>query len=140
MSHLEIHAHIKIRPGKLEGFKQQAAEILRLTRELDTKTLRYDWFIDEAGMECEVHEAYVSEEGLFEHVGHVVEARNLLFRDFAYDHQMLMFGEISPRLIELTKKHGAGIRVFSFFQGLERSPTVLPTATAGVGQAVKRVT
>ena len=30
MSHLEVHAHLKIRPGQVEGFKAQAAEILRL--------------------------------------------------------------------------------------------------------------
>jgi quinol monooxygenase YgiN len=52
MSHLELHAHLKIRPGQLEGFKAQAAEIIRITREHDTKTLRYDWFINEDGTEC----------------------------------------------------------------------------------------
>ena len=26
MSHLGVHAHLKIRPGQLEGFKTQAAE------------------------------------------------------------------------------------------------------------------
>ena len=45
MSHLELHAHLKIRPGQLEGFKAQAAELVRITRQQDTKTLRYDWFI-----------------------------------------------------------------------------------------------
>jgi quinol monooxygenase YgiN len=45
MGHLEVHAHLRIRPGELEGFKAQAAEIMRITREQDTKTLRYDWFI-----------------------------------------------------------------------------------------------
>jgi len=41
MSHFELHAHLKIRPGQLEGFKAQAAELIRITREQDTKTLRY---------------------------------------------------------------------------------------------------
>ena len=40
MAHLELHAHLKIRPGQMEGFKTQVAEMLRLTRELDTQTLR----------------------------------------------------------------------------------------------------
>ena len=47
MSHFELHAHLKIRPGRLEGFKAQAAELVRITRERDTKTLRYDRFIKE---------------------------------------------------------------------------------------------
>lgn len=72
MGHLEVHAHLKIRPGELEGFKLQAAEIMRLTREQDTQTIRYDWFINEDGTECEVHEAYLSGQGLIEHNAHVM--------------------------------------------------------------------
>ena len=124
MSHLELHAHLKIRPGQLEGFKAQAAEILRLTRELDTKTLRYDWFIKEDGTECEVHEAYLNSDGLIEHNAHVMEARAVLFRDFAFDHRMTAFGEVSPQLRELAAKHAGGIAVYSFLQGLEAAAAV----------------
>jgi quinol monooxygenase YgiN len=119
MSHLELHAHLKVRPGQLEGFKAQAAEIMRITREQDTKTLRYDWFINEDGMDCEVHEVYLDEEGLFEHNKHVLEARTILFRDFAFDHRMTVFGEISPQLRDLAIRHAGGITVCAFFQGLE---------------------
>ena len=55
----EVTARLKIRDGELDGFKQQAAEMMRLTRELDTGTLAYDWFLSEDGSECEVFEAYV---------------------------------------------------------------------------------
>jgi quinol monooxygenase YgiN len=124
MSHLELHAHLKVRPGQLEGFKAQAAEIMRITREQDTKTLRYDWFINEDGMDCEVHEMYLDEEGLFEHNRHVLEARTILFRDFAFDHRMTVFGEISPQLRDLAIKHAGGITVCAFFQGLEAAAEV----------------
>ena len=97
MTHLEVHAHVKIRPGQLEGFKAQAAEIMRITREQDTKTLRYDWFINEDGTDCEVHEAYLDEGGLFEHNQHVMAARAILFRDFVLDHRMTAFGEVSQQ-------------------------------------------
>ena len=96
MNHFELHAHMKVRPGKLEGFKAQAAELIRITREQDTKTLRYDWFLKEDGTECEVHELYLTEAGLFEHNQHVMAAREILFRDFAFDHKMAAFGEVSP--------------------------------------------
>jgi len=121
---LELHAHLKIRPGQLEGFKAQAAELIRITRDQDTKTLRYDWFIKEDGTECEVHEAYVNEEGLFEHNMHVMEARAVLFRDFAFDHQMTVFGDVSHRLRDLAIKHAGGITVYSFFEGLEQGAAV----------------
>jgi quinol monooxygenase YgiN len=124
MGHLEVHAHLKIRPGQLEGFKAQAAEIMRITREQDTKTLRYDWFIKEDGTECEVHEAYLNEQGLFEHNTHVLEARAVLFRDFAFDHRMTVFGDVSQQLRDLTIKHAGGIGVYSFLQGLATAAAV----------------
>lgn len=124
MSHLELHAHLKIRPGQLEGFKAQAAELIGITREQDTKTLRYDWFIKEDGTECEVHEAYVNEQGLFEHNMHIMEARAVLFRDCAFDHRMIAFGEVSQQFRDLAKKHAGGITVYAFLQGLETTAAV----------------
>jgi quinol monooxygenase YgiN len=124
MSHFELHAHIKIRPGHLEGFKAQAAELIRITREQDTKTLRYDWFIKEDGTECEVHEAYVNEEGLLEHNMHIMEARAVLFREHAFDHQMIAFSEVSQKLRELTRRHAEGFAVYAFLQGLGTAAAV----------------
>jgi quinol monooxygenase YgiN len=118
MARLELHANLKIRPGQLEGFKTQAAEIMRLTREQDTHTLRYDWFISENGTECEVHEAYQSEQGLIEHNAHVMDARAILFEKYAYDHRMTVFGEVSQELGDLFSKHAGGVAVYSFLQGL----------------------
>lgn len=124
MEHLELHAHLKIRPGQLEGFKAQAAEMLRLTRELDTQTIRYDWFISEDGTECEAHEAYLTEEGLVEHNRHIMEARAVLFEKYADDHRMTAFGDVSQELRDLAKKHAGGMAVYSFLQGLEARAAV----------------
>src|SRR5262245_37374081 len=82
MAYLEVSAHLTVRPGCLEGFKAQAAEIMRITREKDTRTLRYDWFLSSDGTECEVREAYAGPEGLIEHNTHVIDARTKLFRDY----------------------------------------------------------
>jgi quinol monooxygenase YgiN len=49
MATFELSAHMTVRPGQLEGFKKQAAEIIRLTKERDTQTLRYDWFLTKDG-------------------------------------------------------------------------------------------
>jgi quinol monooxygenase YgiN len=124
VSHLEVMAHLKIRPGELGGFKAQVAEIMRLSREQDTQTLRYDWFINEDGTECEVHEAYVSEEGLIEHNAHVMEARAILFDKYACDHRMSVYGEISQPLRDLFSKHAGGVSSYSFLQGLEPAAAV----------------
>jgi len=118
MAYLEVIARAKVRPGQLEGVKAQAAEIVRVTREQDTHTLRCDWFVNEDGTECEVHEAYLSEQGLIEHNTHVLDARAILFEKYAYDHRMTVFCEVSQELRELSNKHAGGIAVYSFFQGL----------------------
>ena len=124
MSNLEVIARLRIRPGQVEGFKKQASEIMRLAREKDTQTVRYDWFIDEDALECEVHEEYLSEQGLLEHNQHVLEPRALIFKDFAYDHRMSVFGPISQQLVDLATKHAGGVGQFAFFQGLKQPATV----------------
>jgi quinol monooxygenase YgiN len=115
---LEVVARLGVRPGELAGFKTQVAEIVRLTRELDTQTIRYDWFFNRDETECEVHETYVSEQGLVEHNHHVVEAREALFRDYAYGHRMSVYGEISQHMRDLFDKHAGGVSQFSYVQGL----------------------
>jgi quinol monooxygenase YgiN len=122
--HLGVIARVKVRPGRLQGFKTQAAEILRLAQEKDTQTLRYDWFLNEDETDCEVHEAYLSEEGLIQHNQHVVEVRDAWFRDYAFDHRMSVYGEISQHLSDLFKKHAGGVGKFSFVQGLGQAAAV----------------
>jgi quinol monooxygenase YgiN len=124
MAYLEVIARAKVRPGQLEGVKAQAAEIVRVTREQDTHTLRCDWFINQDGTECQVHEAYLGEQGLIEHNTHVMDARAILFEKYAYDHRMTVFGEISQELRELFNKHAGGVAVYSFLQGLETAAAV----------------
>jgi quinol monooxygenase YgiN len=117
----EVTARVKIRDGELEGFKRQAAEMMRLTRDLDTKTVRYDWFLSDDGTRCEVREGYVDADGLVEHAQNVFEAREKLFREFAYDHDMTLYGEPSPLLAALIEKLDGLVSFnrFSLLQGLE---------------------
>ena len=125
MGNLEVIARVKIRPGQLEGFKSQMAEILRVTREQDTHTFRCDWFINEDGTECEVHEMFPDEQGLIEHKMHTMEATAVLFRDYAFDHHSSIYGEVSQNFVNLVKERmGAAPAVFSFLQGLERAAMV----------------
>jgi quinol monooxygenase YgiN len=120
----EVTARLKIRDGELDGFKQQAAEMIRQTREKDTKTLRYDWFISGDGTECEVREGYVDADGLLEHSDHVGKARAKLFRDFADDHDMTLYGEPSSALAEAMEAMADHVTFhrYSVFQGLDAAP------------------
>ena len=118
----EVTARLKVRDGELEGFKQQAAEVLKATRELDTKTVRYDWFLSEDGTECEVRESYADADALIEHSQHIAEARNRMFRDFADDHTVALYAQPSAALEDALKAMPPGtvtLKRFSLFQALD---------------------
>ena len=119
MSQFEVRARLKVREGKLEEFKLQAAEMMRQTREKDTGTLAYDWFLSKDGTQCEVREAYVEPDALVEHALNVREARETLFAEFAYDHKMAFYGDPSPRLVGLVDKFGVDVTWFTSLQSLE---------------------
>jgi quinol monooxygenase YgiN len=109
-----------VRKGRLEGFKQQASECIRQTREKDTKTLRYDWFLSSDETECEIREVYESPEGLVEHRTHIGEALDKLFSEFADDHAVTVYGEPSPELVEMAERMPQGtVKWYSYLQGLE---------------------
>lgn len=42
---LQVSATMKIRPGMIEGFKNQAAECISQVKHKDPGTLQYDWLL-----------------------------------------------------------------------------------------------
>ena len=124
MTHLELRAQLHVRPGQLDGFKAQAAEIVRCAREQDTGTLRFDWYLSEDGTQCEVHETYESGEAFFAHAQHIMAACAKLFAEYADGHRVAAFGEVPPQLLAMANTHGNGIEQYSFMQGLELEPSV----------------
>jgi hypothetical protein len=110
----------------LDGFKKQAAECIRVTREKDTRTLRYDWFLSEDETECEIREAYVDADGFLEHRAHVGEALNKLFAEFADAHNVTVYGEASPELVEFANANmpPGSVLWYGFLEGLESVPSL----------------
>jgi quinol monooxygenase YgiN len=120
MKNVEVSARMTVRKGKLEGFKLQAAECIRQTKEKDRKTLRYDWFLSTDETECEIREAYEGSEGLVEHRMHIGEALDRLFSESADNHTVTVYGEPSPQLMEMAKRMPQGsVKWYSFFRGLD---------------------
>lgn len=129
----EVTARLRVRGGELEGFKRQAAQIMQATRELDTKTVRYDWFLSEDGTECVVRESYADADALVEHARHIAEARNALFRDFADDHTVELYAEPSPALagaLEAMPPGAVKLKRFSQFQGLKANAELVADVPA----------
>jgi quinol monooxygenase YgiN len=125
MTMFEATAKLQIREGQLEGFKQQAAELMRQMRALDDPPLRYDWFLSDDGTECEVREAYVDADSLLEHQRSTADAKMQLLRNFVAGHEMRFYAEPSPALAQTLEALGATYERYSFFQGLETGSEVL---------------
>jgi quinol monooxygenase YgiN len=121
----EATARLTIRDGDVEGFKQQAAEVMRHIEEADDRPLRYDWVLSEDGTQCEVREAYVDADALLAHQRLVAEAKKTLMRDFVESHTMVFYGEPSPALSRAMDAMGVTFTQFSFFQGLSADIPVL---------------
>jgi quinol monooxygenase YgiN len=131
---LELGAHMTVRPDQADGFRQQAAELLRLTQEKDTRTLRYDWFLSREGTKCHVREAYVDVQGLVEHNANIVQARDTLFEQFADNHFMTAYGEATQQLLDLFKathmeEH---MKLFTFLGGLSAGTIASAVATRAI--------
>ncbi|MHA1987444.1 MAG: putative quinol monooxygenase [Promethearchaeota archaeon] len=113
---LEISAVFKIPKGKLEEFNRLAAESIRLSKEKDTGTLKYDFYISSDETECEMREEYDSSEAVLEHMANLGDHQRELFSDFPLDH-VNVYGNPSPELLEAAKDFD--VRVYSFSQGLK---------------------
>jgi quinol monooxygenase YgiN len=121
MRALEVSVRMKVRDGQLEGLKEQAARCVKETKDKDTKTLRYDWFLSSDDTECEIREAYVDSDGVVEHrTKNVAQATNELFSNFADDPAVTVYGDASPELIEFANaRMGDAVKWYSFLQGLD---------------------
>ena len=129
-SMFEATARLKIRDGELEGFKKQAAEVMRLMRELDDPPLRYEWFLSDDGTTCEVREAYVDADALLAHQVKIADAKIKLVREFVVGHAMTFYSEPSPALAQALNAMGTSFTVFSFLQGLDADIDVLEEVSA----------
>ena len=112
---IQISAIIKIPEGKLEEFKQNALECIKQVKEKDTRTLKYDWFLNSDQTECEVREEYKSSEAVIEHSTNLGPLLAKVFKDFPLE-SLTVYGDPSPQLIEMTK--GLNAKVYNFFLGL----------------------
>src|SRR5262245_38565079 len=121
MANLEVIVRMKIRAGELEAFRTQVAEILRVTRQRDTHTLRCDWFISNDGTQCEVHEIFSDEQGLVEHKMNTIEATLVVFEKYAYDHHATIYGDVSEHFIKLVTERMGAPTVYTLLQSLGTS-------------------
>jgi quinol monooxygenase YgiN len=109
---------MKIRPGMADGFKVQALECISQSKQKDSGTLQYDWFLSSDNTECEIRETYENSEALLVHVTNLRESLRVLFEKYATDHSVTIYGEPSGELLENAKARGVDMTIYSFLEGL----------------------
>ena len=114
---LQISANMKIRPGMIEGFKNQAAECISKVKQKEPGTLQYDWFLNDDNTECEIREIYENSDALLAHVENLREPLRILFERFATDHSVVIYGDPSAQLLENAKSRGVALRYTPSFKG-----------------------
>jgi quinol monooxygenase YgiN len=104
------------REGKLEEYKQLAAQCVEIVRTKDTGTLEYDLFLNADGNECFVHERYRDSAAGLEHMANIEPMMKPL-SDIC-----TITGEIcglpSPELRNALE--AAGVKIYAPFQSLSR--------------------
>lgn len=120
-SKIQLNTVIKIPEGKLEEFKQWAIQVIKLVREKDTGTLKYDWFFNSDQTECEVREEFASQKAMIEHAINGQEMVLSSRSDFSIDH-VKVFGEPPPLLLEISKTKESNFppfELYTFFMRLD---------------------
>ncbi|MBI5949871.1 MAG: antibiotic biosynthesis monooxygenase [Chloroflexi bacterium] len=78
-STVRIVGTMSINQGKRDELTALIDAMHKVMREKDPGTLTHDWYIDEAGSECVVHEVYASSEAALAHMANVSEQLGRLF-------------------------------------------------------------
>ena len=107
MSEIIGIARQRIHEGKLDEFKRQAAECMRLAREKGTGTLQYDFYFNADESECIVLERYRDSAALLEHFQNLGDVATAIMKICTTTGEVL--GEPSPELAQALASYGVPV-------------------------------
>jgi quinol monooxygenase YgiN len=114
MDAIQVTARLTIHEGKLEEFKELAAQCMRSVRERDSGTLQYDWFFNDAHTECVVREAYKDSGAVLEHIANLGPTMGALLG--VSDMALEIYGSPSAELAKAAA--GLAPKTYSPFQSI----------------------
>ena len=114
MDAIQVAARLTIHAGKLEEFKEFAAQCMRSVRERDSGTLQYDWFFNNTHTECVVREKYRDSGAVLEHITNLGPTLGALLE--ICDMALEIYGSPSAELVKATA--GLAPRIYSPFQSI----------------------
>ncbi|MBX5133367.1 alkene reductase [Rhizobium lentis] len=106
---------LKIHPGKLDEFKRIAADSIRVAREKDTGTIRYDIFLNDNETEAVVYEEFANPAARLEHLANL--GGNVAGMLAIVDMQAEVWSHSDPELRASTE--GYDVKFFKPFLRLE---------------------
>lgn len=114
MSKIQAVARFKIKPGKTEEFKRLSENCMKLAREKDPGTIRYDIFLNDDETEAVVYEEYGSPEAHLAHFENMGQNAAAIFE--IVEMQGELWGNPSPELRAGVEEHG--VKVYTPFMRL----------------------
>jgi len=114
MDTIQVTARLTIHEGKLEEFKELAAQCMRSVRERDSGTLQYDWFFNDARTECVVRETYKDSGAVLEHIANLGATLGAILG--VSDMTLEIYGSPSAELVKAAA--GLAPKIHSPFQSI----------------------
>ncbi|WP_298091024.1 putative quinol monooxygenase [uncultured Sphingomonas sp.] len=114
MGKIQAVARFKIKAGKTDEFKRLSEDCMRLAREKDPGTIRYDIFMNDDGTEAVVYEEYDSPEAHLAHFENMGDNAAAIFK--IVDMEGELWGDPSPELRAGVEQHG--VKVYTPFMRL----------------------
>ena len=114
MDTIQVTARLTIHEGKLEEFKELAAQCMRSVRERDSGTLQYDWFLNNNHTECVVVEKYKGSGAVLEHVANLGPTLGAVLN--ISDMALEIYGSPSADLVKATASLAP--KIYSPFQSI----------------------
>ena len=114
MDAIQVTARLTIHQGKLEEFRQLAAQCMRSVRERDSGTLQYDWFFDDTHTECVVRETYKDSGAVLGHIANLGATLGAILG--VCDMALEVYGSPSAELVEAAA--GLAPKIYSPFQSI----------------------
>ena len=114
MGAVQVTVRLTIHEGKLEEFKEFAAQCMRSVRERDSGTLQYDWFFSNNYRECVVRETYKDSGAVLEHIANLGATLGAILG--VCDMALEIYGSPSDELVKATA--GLAPKIYSWFQSL----------------------
>ncbi|MCY4425561.1 MAG: antibiotic biosynthesis monooxygenase [Halieaceae bacterium] len=113
--HIEIYSKFQIEPGRLDEFKSCAAAVLDVVKDKDPGTIRYDWFYDDANLQCLAMDSYRDADALFGHMENASTPHARLLEIATTDTEFL--GALPQRVFTAVAKYQP--RIWTFHDGIK---------------------